>query len=240
MPRTYNRLFSLMGANSLDLRLPAAMANGRFPPVQAVSSAVLCNAFLEHFDRSFLLGACWRRLLWACVRLPSLWHCQPSAAAPEARWTLWRAGWFSWGLLRSTRGLAIWCQGWSAGSVSETAPVAWSASDREPRSLHRIGGWERRRPCIPGSLWRGGESDFAILSLKVFQRNCWLWTSDCQDPCWLWHHWWWHYPGKWSVPLHLGGCHRCWERSEKEKIWTWRIWRIQGSEKQHQGVHEKG
>ena len=30
------------------------------------------------------------------------------------------------------------------------------------------------------------------------------------------------------------------ERTEKEKIWTRRIWEIQGSEQQHQGVHEEG
>ena len=29
----------------------------------------------------------------------------------------------------------------------------------------------------------------AILSLTVFQRNCWLWTSGCKDPCRLWQHW---------------------------------------------------
>ena len=28
--------------------------------------------------------------------------------------------------------------------------------------------------------------------------------------CWLWHHWRWHYPGKWTVPMHWGWCHRCW------------------------------
>ena len=72
-------------------------------------------------------------------------------------------------------------QGWIASCVGQTAPVAWSASDREPGCLHLTGGWERRRPCIPGSLWRGGASDSAILSLAVFQRNCWLLTSGCQD-----------------------------------------------------------
>ena len=30
------------------------------------------------------------------------------------------------------------------------------------------------------------------------------------------------------------------ERTKKEKIWAWRIWEIQGSEQQHQEVHEKG
>ena len=111
--------------------------------------------------------------------------------------------WLSWGLLRFTHSLAIWCQGWSASSICETAQVAWSSSNREPRSLHHTGGWEL---CIPGSLWRGGVSDSAILSLTVFQMNCWLWTSDCQDPCWLWNHWRWCYPGKWSIPLRLGWC----------------------------------
>ena len=33
-------------------------------------------------------------------------------------------------------------------------------------SLHHAGGWERRRLCLPRSLWRGGASDSAILSLK--------------------------------------------------------------------------
>ena len=136
LPWTYNWLFSLMSSSCLGLRPSAAMTDGWFPPVQAVSSADLCNAFLEHHDRAFLLGARWRRLLLACVRFPSLWGGQPSAAAPEARWIVCWAGWLSWGLLRSTRGLAIWFQGWSASSVGETAPVAWSASGREPRCLH--------------------------------------------------------------------------------------------------------
>ena len=134
LPWTHNWLFSLMSTNCLGLRPPAAMTDGWFLPVRAVSSADLCNAFLEHHDQAFLLGAHWRRLLWACVHLPSLWCGQPSAATPEARWTLC---WLSWGLLRLTRGLAIWCQERSTSRVDETAPVAWSASDRQPRSLHR-------------------------------------------------------------------------------------------------------
>ena len=60
-----------MGASCLGLRPPAAMTGGWFPPVQAVSSAGLCNPFLEHRERAFLLGARWRRLFWACERLPS-------------------------------------------------------------------------------------------------------------------------------------------------------------------------
>ena len=96
----------------------AAMTDGWFLPAQAISSAGLCNAFLEHHDCAFLLEARWKRLLWACVRLPSLWRGvrlpslwrgQPSTAAPEARWILCWAGWISWGLLHSTHGLAIWC-----------------------------------------------------------------------------------------------------------------------------------
>ena len=48
LPRTYKWLFSLMSANCLGLRSPAAMTDGWFPPVEAASSAGLCNAFLEH------------------------------------------------------------------------------------------------------------------------------------------------------------------------------------------------
>ena len=84
--RTHNWLFSLVSASCLGLRPPAAMSDSWFPPVQAVSLADVCNAFLEHNDRAFILRARWRRLLWACVRLLSLWRGQPSAAAPEARW----------------------------------------------------------------------------------------------------------------------------------------------------------
>ena len=62
---------------------------------QAVSSADLCNAFFEHHVHAFLLGARWRRLLWACICLPSLRGSQPSAAAPKAGWTLSWAGWLS-------------------------------------------------------------------------------------------------------------------------------------------------
>ena len=43
----------------------------------------------------------------------------------------------------------------------------------------------------------------------------------------------------------LDHCRNSWsvgqkERNEKEKIWAWRIWEIQGSEPQHQEVLEKG
>ena len=86
--------------------------HGLVSPVQVVSTVGFCNAFSEHHDRAFFLLARWRRLLWARVHLPSLWRGQPSATAPEARWTLRYAGWLSWGLLRLTRSLAIWCQGW--------------------------------------------------------------------------------------------------------------------------------
>ena len=93
------------------------------------------------------------------------------------------------------------------------APVAWSASNREPRFLHRTGGWERRWPCIPGSLWRGWASDSVILSLTIFQRNCWLWTSG-----WGWYHrcWWQedcmpHVEGVGTTPQSSSG--RWWGRS---------------------------
>ena len=88
LPRIHSWLFSLMSASCLGLRHPAAMNNGWFPPVQAVSSAGLCSAFLEHHDRAFFLGIRWRGLLWVCERFPSWWRDQPSAAAPEARCTL--------------------------------------------------------------------------------------------------------------------------------------------------------
>ena len=107
LPRTYDGLFSLMSANCLGLRPPAAMTDGLFPPVHAVSSAGLCKAFLEHHDHAFLLRARRRRLLWACVCLPSLRRGHTSEAAPEARRTLCWAGRLSGGRLRLTRGLAI-------------------------------------------------------------------------------------------------------------------------------------
>ena len=54
LPRTYDWIFSLMSVSCLGLRPSAAMADGLFPPVHAVSSAGLCNAFLK---LTFLLGA---------------------------------------------------------------------------------------------------------------------------------------------------------------------------------------
>ena len=65
------------------------------PPVQAVSSAGLCNTFLEHHYYAFLVGTCWWTLLWACMHLPSLWQGQSNAAVPTAIWTLCWAGWLS-------------------------------------------------------------------------------------------------------------------------------------------------
>ena len=52
----------------------SAMTGGWFLSAQAVISAGLCNVFLERHDHTFLLGVCWRRLLWACVCPPSLWR----------------------------------------------------------------------------------------------------------------------------------------------------------------------
>ena len=122
--RTYNRLSSLMNASCLGLRPPAAMTDGLFPPVHAVSSAGLCKAFLEHHDHAFLLRARRRRLLRACVCLPSFRRGQTSEAVPEARRTLCWAGRLPGGRLRLTRSLAIGCEGWSTSSVDETASVA--------------------------------------------------------------------------------------------------------------------
>ena len=121
--RTYDRLSSLMSASCLGLRLPAAMTDGLFPPVQAVSSAGLCNAFLEHHVHAFLLRARRRRLLWACICLPSLRRGHTSEAAPEAGRTLCWAGRLPGGRLRLTRSLAIGCEGWSTSSVGKTARV---------------------------------------------------------------------------------------------------------------------
>ena len=42
LPRTYKWFISLVSARRLGLRSPATMADGRFPPVQAVSWAELC------------------------------------------------------------------------------------------------------------------------------------------------------------------------------------------------------
>ena len=86
LPRTYDLFFfSLMSAICLCLRPSAAMTDGWCPLVRAVSSAGLRNAFLEHHDGAFLLGARLIRLFWACVRIPSLWRGKPRAAAPGAR-----------------------------------------------------------------------------------------------------------------------------------------------------------
>ena len=79
LPWTYNWLFSLMSASCFGLRPPAAMTDGWFQPVQAVSSASLCNAFLEHHDHAFLLGACWGRLLWS----RAVFHSQDMASPAQ-------------------------------------------------------------------------------------------------------------------------------------------------------------
>ena len=53
LPRNYDWLFSLVNASCLSLRPSSAMTDGGFPPVQAVSSAGLCNAALERHDLRF-------------------------------------------------------------------------------------------------------------------------------------------------------------------------------------------
>ena len=66
---------------------------------------------------------------------------------------------------------------------NQMTALRFQTGGRHQTSPASLRGWERRRPCIPGYLWRGGASDSALLSLTIFQRNCWLWTSGCQDPC---------------------------------------------------------
>ena len=78
LPQTYDWLFSLMSASCLGLRPPAAMTDGWLPSLLAVSSAGLCNAFLEHYDHAFLLWASWRSPLWVYIWHPSSWSGQPS------------------------------------------------------------------------------------------------------------------------------------------------------------------
>ena len=140
LPRTYDWLFSLMSAIclGLGLLLPWLIANSRLCKLSihlifvALSwSATVSPSFLERtgedcFGHAYVFHPC------EC--------CQPSAAVPEARRTLFWAGCLSWVFLRLTRILAIWCQGWNVSSVGDTAPVARFASDRDPRSLHRTGG----------------------------------------------------------------------------------------------------
>ena len=53
LPRTHNWLFfPLISTSYLGLRHPAATTCGWFPPLQAVSSDSLCNAFLEQHDHA--------------------------------------------------------------------------------------------------------------------------------------------------------------------------------------------
>ena len=49
LPRTHNWLFSLTSASCLGLRPPAAMTDGRFSPMKAISSADLCNQAKGHY-----------------------------------------------------------------------------------------------------------------------------------------------------------------------------------------------
>ena len=98
------------------LLLPWLVADSRLCKLSL--QLIFVTLFLEHLDRALLPGARWRRLFRAWARLPFLWRGQTSATAPEARWTPYWVGWLSWGLLRSTCGLAIWCWGWSTNSSS--------------------------------------------------------------------------------------------------------------------------
>ena len=52
------------------LLLPWLMADSRL--CKLFLQLIFVTSFLEHHDRAFLLGALWSRLIWACVRLPSL------------------------------------------------------------------------------------------------------------------------------------------------------------------------
>ena len=95
LSRTYDWLFSLMSANCLGLRPPAAMTDGWFPPVQPVSSVGLCNAFLEHHDLRF---SSWSSLKKTALGMHTshilvTWPAQRSCT--WSKWTLCWAGWLS-------------------------------------------------------------------------------------------------------------------------------------------------
>ena len=188
LPLTYNWLFSLMNISCLSLRPPAAVTAGWFLPVKAVSLAGLCNAFLEHQDHAFFLGAFWRRLLWACTCVYHNCDVTVHCTASEARQTLCWAGWLSWGCLCWICSLAFWCQGWSTSSIAEIAQVAQSTSNPEPRSLHHTGGWEWQWLCtpvsslplaLPHSLWQSSKetTGFGEVVVKILD-DCGITRDD--------------------------------------------------------------
>ena len=145
-----------MTASCLGLGPPAAMIYGWFPHVQAVSSADLCNAFLEHHDHAFLLGARWRRplrqayIFHPCdVVGPAQLHLKQDGLYAEGRLALLRTSSFdTWSCQLMPR--IELKQRWLNCSSSLVC------FHREARSLHRTGEWERRQPGIPGFSWRDG------------------------------------------------------------------------------------
>ena len=173
LPQTYDWLFSLMSANCL--RPPAAMTNGWF----------LCKLSLQLVFVSFLGAPRSRFPSWSSLKKTALGMCtssilvmcdsQPSAAAPEARWTLC---WASL-LARLTCSLAIWCQGWSASSTGYLLLInnpdlgTVQEDGNDDGSVYLDLCEESERVPLPYSLWQSSK------------RNCWLSISRCQDPCWL-------------------------------------------------------
>ena len=90
-------------------------------------------------------------MLWARVCLPPLRRDQPSATAPEAKMTLWWAGWLLEDFFVSHVVLRFDAKDGAQAALAKVLKQPDLLPVKDRSFGHRAGGWEQRRPCIPGS-----------------------------------------------------------------------------------------
>ena len=154
----------------------------------------------------------------------------------------------SWSLWKQGRGLA------GAGAVSHKGLLDWRSALCSLLLwslpllwwlMRLFGGSGTATGCLSWEVWwpRTGSTGLAVLLLAM--SNLVAGCHECSGYCFIIGLDQWD---PWQTPSEeetLGHCRYSWsvrqkERTEKEKIRTWRIREIQESEQQHQGVHVKG
>ena len=102
---------------------------------------------------------------------------------------------------------------------------------KDPSVFRHLSSYDRQEVCTSHhhEQWRSrhGLSDYHLQHSSDWNSQWDPWQTSSE------------------VKKTLGHCRNSWSmrqgsRTEKETIWTWRIWEIQGNEQQHQEVHEKG
>ena len=148
------------------------------------------------------------------------------------------------------------CQ--QAGTVLTNQGVVKSttSAERETNQTTQARGRFRCAPCLLIATHWNGSPAVLPLAAVYWLRTCASFTklTTMKTQSWIQYNYLQHssdWNSHWdpwqtsSEEKTLGRCRNSWsvrqkERTEKETIWTWRIWEIHRSEQQHEEVQEKG